>query len=99
MLKLKKHPGSKMQITKRVRNVWDAFFYSESSPVNLCVPRFFFFGYLLYLYKGKSPSAWAEVPSVFSMPISFFDAFNIGVLPQESIAVLSLIWKAALLLS
>ena len=88
-----------MPITKRVRNVWDAFFYSESSPVNLCVSRFFFFGYLFYLYRGKSPSAWAEVPSVFWMPISFFDAFNIGVLPQESIAVLSLIWKAALLLS
>jgi len=76
-----------MQFVRNIIRRWNDFFYKPTPPQNLCISRFFFFGYLFYLYWGRATSGWAEISSIFWMPISFFK-LNIPVLSEQTLAIL-----------
>jgi len=88
-----------MRILKQIQRIWDACFFSKSSPANLCISRFLFFGVLVYLYRGVEYVVWSDFNPLFWFPISFFEVFDLTILPNNALAAVTWIWKISLLFS
>jgi hypothetical protein len=78
---------------------WEHFWFEPASPSNLGLCRLGFFGAIFYLYLGQDFSGWGLVSDVFWMPVYLFQRLRLPVLPSETLALLQVVWKIALLTS
>lgn len=80
----------------RLRKRWDSLWFEPVSPLNLGVCRVLFFGAIFLFYLPKDLSAWGSVAPIFWKPIDLFRVLHLGVLPQQTLQVVELLWKVAL---
>ena len=84
---------------RRLRDGWNAFWFTPAGPLNLGLCRLLFFGFFFLFYLPRDFSAWGGVSKVFWMPLWYFRILRLPLLSVPVIGCIQWIWKAALLLS
>ena len=79
----------------RFRRWW----FDPELPDDLGLCRLLFFALLLAYYLPVSHVGWGSIPASFRNPIWLFERLRLPILPDEGLAVLVGVWKAALVLS
>jgi len=82
-----------------VISLWSRFWFTPSSPVDLGVGRLFFFAGVFATYATEDFSAWGGVSDAFWLPLPLFTLLHLKPLAPDVLAVLQVVWRAALLLS
>jgi hypothetical protein len=78
---------------------WLRFWFEPAPPTNLAVSRMLFFGGLLLYYGLEDFSAWGAVSPAFWMPLPVFHALHLSPLSPGALAVIQMLWRAALAFS
>ncbi len=83
----------------RARGVWDRYFFSPASPVDLCVGRVVFYSLAFLYYVPQDFSEWGTVAAEFWMPTALFSALHLRALGPEAITAIQSVWKISLALA
>lgn len=76
---------------------WSRFWLTPQPAFDLGVNRAFFYAAMAAFYVPRDFAAWGEVNEVFWMPIYAFETLGLRPAPSEVLAVIQVIWKAALI--
>jgi len=78
---------------------WSDFWFTPTSPIDLGVSRFFFFGGVFAFYAREDFRAWGAVSDAFWLPMPLFTVLHLTPLSPDLLGVLQVVWRIALVLS
>jgi hypothetical protein len=78
---------------------WRRFWFAPAPPEALGICRMLFFAYMLRLAPEIATTAWASVTRALWLPVHVFAVLGLRPAPPAVLAVLDVVWVAALLLA
>jgi len=78
---------------------WKRFWFDPILPANLGICRILFFGALFLFYLPHYFNLWSEVSPAFWMPTDLFRFARLSVPSGNTLTIIQIVWKIALLLS
>ena len=82
-----------------VISAWSRFWFKPSSPVDLGVSRVLFFAGVFAMYAPEDFRPWGTVSDAFWLPLPLFTALHLRPLSPDTLGVLQVVWRVALVAS
>jgi len=82
-----------------VISAWSRFWFKPSSPTDLAVSRLLFFAGVFAMYAAEDFRPWGTVSDAFWLPLPLFTALHLRPLPPDTLGVLQVAWRIALVSS